>query len=96
MISSVLAEAVISTPSTPIPSVQALAASTGFPWLAVYPLEPEALVTLTITPAPERMRRVLLLVRPLEHPLSLPAPPTPEPLSREGYTAFEWGVVLDL
>jgi len=68
---------------------------TGFPWLAVYPLEPEALVTLTITPAPERMRRVLLLIRPLEHPLSLPAPPTPEPLSRQGYTAFEWGVVLD-
>ncbi|MFH2006789.1 MAG: hypothetical protein ABI333_09415 [bacterium] len=68
---------------------------TGFPWLAVYPLEPESLVTLTITPAPERIRRVLLLVRPLEHPLSLPAPPTPEPLSREGYTAFEWGVVFD-
>jgi hypothetical protein len=66
----------------------------GRPWWAAYPMEPEALVTLHIAPAPRRVHRVWLYLEPLDGPLSLSAPDLPAPPTREGFFAAEWGVVL--
>jgi hypothetical protein len=68
----------------------------GSAWYAVYPQDPAALVTLDISPAPTRLRRVLLLIRPLEAPLSMTAPPEPAPFPRDGYVALEWGVLIGI
>ena len=68
----------------------------GSPWYAVYPQVAESLVTLDITPAPDRIRRVLFLIRPLDFALSLPAPPAPAPFPRDGFVALEWGVLVGI
>jgi len=64
------------------------------PWWAAYPMEPEALVALTIDPVPLQVHRVWLYLVPLAGPVSLPEPTLPAPLDREGFVAVEWGVVL--
>lgn len=66
----------------------------GSSWWAAYPMEPAELVTLHIDPAPAQVRRVWLYLEPLAGPVSLPEPPLPAPLDREGFVAMEWGVVL--
>ncbi len=63
-------------------------------WWAAYPMEPEALVTLNIDPAPRRIHRVWLYLEPLTGPVSLPEPAATGPVDREGFFAAEWGVVL--
>ncbi len=68
----------------------------GSAWYAVYPQDAEALVTLDISPAPIRLRRVLLLIRPLDAPISMTAPPEPAPFPRDGYVALEWGVLIGI
>jgi hypothetical protein len=66
----------------------------GAPAYALYPQDADALVTLDIRPAPQRLRRLWLLVRALPGgPVALPPPPDPAPFSREGYFALEWGVI---
>jgi hypothetical protein len=66
----------------------------GTEWWAAYPMEPEALVTLRIDPAPRRLHRVWLYLDPLAGPMSLPEPALPGPVDREGFFAAEWGIVL--
>lgn len=68
----------------------------GSAWYAVYPQDAAALVTLDISPPPTRLRRVLLLIRPLDAPLSLPTPPDPAPFPRDGFVALEWGVLIGI
>lgn len=68
----------------------------GSPYYAVYPQDAAALVTLDISPAPTALRRVLLLIRPLQAPLSLQPPPDPAPFPRDGYVALEWGVLVGI
>ena len=66
--------------------------------LAVSPLvdaEVDALVTLDITPPPDRVRRVLLRVRPVDAPVALSVPDVP-PFDRAGFTVVEWGVLREL
>lgn len=65
----------------------------GSPWYGVYPQDPESLVTLEISPAPVRVLRTLLLIRPFSYPMSIPAPPDPGPFVRDGFVAVEWGVL---
>lgn len=66
----------------------------GAEWWAAYPMEPEALVSLHIEPAPRSVHRVWLYLEPLAGPVSLPEPSLPAPLERDGFVAVEWGVVL--
>jgi len=68
----------------------------GSPYYAVYPQDAAALVTLTIDPPPDKLRRVLLLIRPLEAPISIQPPRDPKPLRREGFVAMEWGVLVGI
>lgn len=68
----------------------------GAPWFAVYPQDAAALVTLTIDPPPDQIRRVLFLIRPLRAPLSLQPPRDLGPLYREGFVALEWGVLVGI
>jgi len=65
----------------------------GSPYYAVYPQEAESMITLEIAPAPRSVLRALFFIRPLQRPLSIPAPPMSGPFVREGFTAVEWGVV---
>ena len=64
----------------------------GSPWYAVYPQDPEPMVTLDIVPAPDRTLRFLPLIRPLSIPLTL-TEPSVTPFVRDGFTAVEWGVL---
>lgn len=66
----------------------------GAAWWAAYPMEPEALVTLHIDPAPRQVHRVWLYLEPLAGPMSLPEPASSGFPEREGFLAVEWGVVL--
>ncbi len=66
----------------------------GWPWYAVYPQDADALVTLTITPAPDNLLRASLLFRGLMDPIDLEQPPDPAPFAREGFAATEWGVLV--
>jgi hypothetical protein len=68
----------------------------GAPWFAVYPQDAAALVTLTIDPPPDQIRRVLFLIRPLQAPISIQPPREPGPLHREGFVAMEWGVLVGI
>lgn len=65
----------------------------GHPWYAFYPQDAEALITLDITPQPKTVIRALFLIRPLERPVAITAPPIPSPPKRDGFTAVEWGVI---
>ncbi|MDD5306847.1 MAG: hypothetical protein PHU25_05950 [Deltaproteobacteria bacterium] len=51
------------------------------------------MMTLTVDPAPDTMMRLWFVVKPRETCDELPAPAI-EPLTRTGFTAVEWGVVL--
>jgi hypothetical protein len=64
----------------------------GAPFYAVYPQDPEPMVGLDITPAPDSVLRFLALVRPVPYPMSLTAPVI-EPFERVGFTAVEWGLL---
>ncbi|MFH2006654.1 MAG: hypothetical protein ABI333_08725 [bacterium] len=68
----------------------------GAPWFAVYSQDAAALVTLTIEPPPDRIHRVLFLIRPLQAPLTIQPPREPGPLHREGFGAMEWGVLVEI
>ncbi len=62
-------------------------------WLAVYPQDASAATTLDISPAPDRMLRVLFILKELAKPVAIEPPrPTP-PFEREGFTVVEWGVL---
>ena len=65
---------------------------------AVYPLtEPaglDSLVELAISPAPDVLFRLWLVIAPNETPPELP-PPVIEPVERNGFSAVEWGVILN-
>ncbi len=65
----------------------------GSPWYTVYPQEIESMVTLDISPAPDNLLRMLLLIQPFQQPLSITPPPDPQPFERNGFVAVEWGVV---
>jgi len=65
----------------------------GSPYYAVYPQDPEKLVTLHISPAPEKILRALWFIRPLNHTINIVEPTPPEPFQRQGYVAAEWGVL---
>ncbi len=67
---------------------------TDAPYYGVYPLAADALVTLDIRPAPDHLRRLWLLLEPLQAPVSVPPPALPAPLPRDGFTAVEWGAFL--
>ncbi len=68
------------------------------PVYAVYPVVDDALdalIGLDIQPRPDHVRRVLLVVRPLQDPVML-VPPSFAPIARDGFSVFEWGVVQDM
>jgi hypothetical protein len=67
---------------------------TDSPWYAIYPMAADELVTLSIDPAPERLRRLWLFMEPLTAPMTIDPPDLPPPLSRDGFTAVEWGAFL--
>lgn len=67
---------------------------TDSPWYGIYPLPADELVTLSISPAPDRRRRFWLFMEPLDSPLTIAPPPAPPPLSRDGFTVVEWGAFL--
>lgn len=67
----------------------------GEPFLALYPQAADALVTLDVAPRPDHLRRVWLLARPFAAPPALPEPAPLPALARDGFTAVEWGVILD-
>lgn len=67
---------------------------TDSPWYGLYPLPADELVTLSISPAPNRLRRLWLYMEPLHGPQTIAPPPTPPPLHRDGFTAMEWGAFL--
>jgi hypothetical protein len=60
----------------------------------VYPQDADTRVTLDLTPRPDTLRRIWLLVRPVSRARMLPAPAPLAPLRREGLVAVEWGVIL--
>jgi len=66
----------------------------GWPWYAVYPQDAEALVTLSVSPAPDHLLRASLLFRGLMDPIDIDTPSEPAPFSRDGFTVTEWGVLL--
>ena len=65
----------------------------GYPWYVVYPQDPEPLVQLYISPAPDAVLRTLLVIHPLHFPIALAEPPPPAPFVRDGFVAAEWGVL---
>lgn len=65
----------------------------GWPWYAVYPQDPEPMVTLSIDPEPDSVLRFLPLVHPLPSPIELTEPAV-EPFTRDGFTAVEWGLLV--
>jgi len=65
----------------------------GYPWYVVYPQDPEPLVQLHITPAPDAILRTLWVFHPLNYPISLVEPLLPAPMERDGFVAAEWGVL---
>jgi hypothetical protein len=67
---------------------------TTAPWYGVHPMAADDLVTLAISPAPDRVRRLWLLLDPLDGPRSIPAPAVPPALPRDGFVAVEWGAFL--
>ncbi|MDY0003373.1 MAG: hypothetical protein RBU30_18890 [Polyangia bacterium] len=67
---------------------------TGAPYWGIHPMPAEELVTLAISPAPDRLRRLWLFMEPLDAPMSVTPPPAPAPLPRDGFTAVEWGAFL--
>ena len=68
------------------------------PYYAIYPLTSaesiDPLVGLDISPTPETMFRLWFVISPENAPLSLPQPEI-LPVVREGFTAVEWGVIVD-
>lgn len=68
----------------------------GVAWYAVFPQNAESVTTLTLTPPADSVLRVMLLIRPLDHPMTLSAPPEREPFLREGFTVVEWGVIVSI
>ncbi len=66
----------------------------GSAWYAVYPQNAEAVTTLTITPSPDSILRAILLIRPLDHRITIPTPPNCDAFVREGFTVVEWGVIV--
>jgi hypothetical protein len=64
----------------------------GHPHYVLYPQDPELVSTLTIDPAPDSILRMILVIRPLAAPVSLPEPLV-EPFDRTGFTVVEWGVL---
>lgn len=67
---------------------------TGAPYYGIHPLPADELVTLAVSPAPDRIQRLWLFMEPLAAPLSVTPPPAPGPLVRDGFTAVEWGAFL--
>ncbi len=67
---------------------------TDSPWYAIYPMAADELVTLHISPAPDRLRRLWLFMEPLQAPVTMEPPTLPGPLVRDGFTAVEWGAFL--
>ena len=68
------------------------------PYYAIYPLDEPAeidpLVGLAVTPAPDTLFRLWLVIESLSSPISLPEPGV-SPFERVGFTAVEWGVILN-
>jgi hypothetical protein len=64
------------------------------PYYAIYPMAADELVTLHISPAPDRLRRLWLFMEPLDAALSIEPPNIPAPLPRDGFVAVEWGAFL--
>lgn len=57
--------------------------------------EIERVDPLIIDPSPETVVRVRLYFKPLDYPYSVDAPPLSEVSQRSGFTAVEWGGILD-
>ena len=68
------------------------------PWQIVTFNDPGYLdaVTYTITPAPDRLIQVFMMLIPVDAPVELTAPtlPSQEEIARDGYVAVEWGGAL--
>lgn len=68
------------------------------PWQIVTFNDPGYLnaVTYTISPAPNKLIQVFMMIIPVDGPVNLnaPVPPTAEEFAREGYVAVEWGGAL--
>ncbi len=64
------------------------------PYLAVYPQDVEAMITLSIAPAPDELLRMIFFFRPLSEPVQLEELPLPDAIQRNGFTAVEWGGIL--
>ncbi len=64
------------------------------PYLAVYPQDVEAMITLSINPVPDELLRMIFFFRPLSEPVQLEELPLPDAIQRNGFTAVEWGGIL--
>ncbi len=68
------------------------------PYYAVYPLTDAAdldpLATLHINPQPDSIFRLWFVISPEETAIAV-APAVVEPMTRQGFAAVEWGVIVD-
>ena len=55
------------------------------------PTEIEEYMPLNITPKPDTTIRVLMVTKPLEHPITLHEQTLPDTPKRQGFTVVEWG-----
>ena len=63
-------------------------------YYSVYPQDVESFVTLNISPQPDNILRVLLLIIPLANKINIPFPPKPKAFIRNGFAVAEWGVIF--
>lgn len=63
------------------------------PYYAVYPQQADAWVTVQVEPEPDTVLRALWLIHPMPVARDL-LDPVVEPVSRDGFTVTEWGVIL--
>ncbi len=69
------------------------------PYYLVSALEQDTinqLYPLAISPAPDALLRVELYYKPLKAPVHVPLPRKMVPVERKGFTAVEWGAVVDM
>ena len=55
------------------------------------PTEIEEYMSLNITPKPDTTIRILMVTKPLEHPITLHEQILPDTPKRQGFTVVEWG-----
>ena len=67
---------------------------TDAPYYGIHPMAADELVTLRISPTPDRLRRLWLFMEPRDAPVTFAPPRLPAPLPRDGFTAVEWGAFL--